>query len=76
MLVASIMKENSNLLINEETLRAIFNNAVDGMVVINNRGIIQSTNLSVTKMFQFTDEEMFGKNIILIGRKKMGLVQM
>lgn len=60
------MKENSNLLINEETLRAIFNNAVDGMVVINNRGIIQSTNLSVSKMFQFTVEEMNGKNISML----------
>lgn len=60
------MKENSNSLINEETLRAIFNNAVDGMVVINNRGIIQSTNLSVTKMFQFAAEEMLGKNISML----------
>ena len=60
------MKENSNTLINEETLRAIFNNAVDGMVVINNRGIIQSTNLSVTKMFQFEAEEMLGNNISML----------
>jgi PAS domain S-box-containing protein len=60
------MKDNSNLLINEETLRAIFNNAVDGMVVINNRGIIQATNFSVTQMFQFTDDEMIGKNISML----------
>ncbi|MFZ4796360.1 MAG: sensor histidine kinase [Bacteroidia bacterium] len=60
------MKENQTLLINEETLRAIFNNAVDGMVVINNRGIIQTTNLSVSKMFQFSDDEMIGKNISML----------
>jgi len=34
------MEEQSKVLINEETLRAIFNNAVDGMIIINERGII------------------------------------
>lgn len=60
------MKENANSIISEETLRAIFNNAVDGMVVINNRGIIQTINESVTKMFQYSKEEMSGKNISLL----------
>ncbi len=60
------MKENMNSLINEETLRAIFNNAVDGMIVINNRGIIQTINNSVSNMFQFSNEEMIGKNISML----------
>jgi PAS domain S-box-containing protein len=57
---------NDNSLINEETLRAIFNNAVDGMIVINNRGIIQTINNSVTYMFQFSNHEMIGKNISML----------
>jgi PAS domain S-box-containing protein len=57
---------NNNSLINEETLRAIFNNAVDGMIVINNRGIIQTINNSVTNMFQFSNEEMIGNNISML----------
>ncbi len=57
---------NNNSLINEETLRAIFNNAVDGMIVINNRGIIQSVNNSITNMFQFSNEEMIGNNISML----------
>ena len=55
-----------NSLINEETLRAIFNNAVDGMIVINNRGIIQTINNSVTNMFQFSNDEMIGNNISML----------
>jgi two-component system sensor kinase FixL len=60
------MKEQSNLIINEITLRAIFNNAVDGMVVINDSGIIQTTNQSVTKMFQYGADEMIGQNIKML----------
>lgn len=60
------MEEKSKILISEETLRAIFNNAVDGMIVINEKGIIQSTNGAVTKMFQFTEDEMTGQNIKIL----------
>lgn len=60
------MNEHSKILISEETLRAIFNNAVDGMIVINETGIIQSTNGAVTKMFQFAEDEMIGKNIKIL----------
>lgn len=60
------MEKQSKILISEETLRAIFNNAVDGMIVINERGIIESTNGAVTKMFQFTDAEMIGQNIKIL----------
>lgn len=60
------MKDQSNLIINEITLRAIFNNAVDGMIVINDKGIIETTNQSVTKMFHYDVEEMTGQNIKML----------
>lgn len=60
------MDHHTKMIINEETLRAIFNNAVDGMIVINEKGIIQSINGAVSKMFQFSDNELIGNNIKIL----------
>jgi PAS domain S-box-containing protein len=60
------MGENKNILTNEETLRAIFNTAVDGMIIINDRGIIEAINQAVTKMFLFEEAELIGKNISVL----------
>ncbi|MCU0421377.1 MAG: PAS domain S-box protein [Bacteroidia bacterium] len=57
---------NPNLIISESTLRAIFNDAVDGMIVIDERGIIQTTNPAVSKLFQYSDKEMTGNNISML----------
>jgi len=59
------MKTNNNR-INESSLRAIFNEAVDGMIVINEIGIIESVNPAVTKMFLYDENELLGKNISIL----------
>lgn len=42
---------------------SIFNAAVEGIVTINGKGIIQSVNMAVTKMFGFQTDELIGNNV-------------
>jgi len=44
-------------------LNAIIENAIDGIITINNRGIIDSINPSACKLFGFEPPEVIGKNI-------------
>ncbi len=50
----------------EVRLRAIVETAVDGIVVINERGIIESVNPAVTKMFGYTPDQMLGHNVKML----------
>ncbi len=50
----------------EARLRAIVDTAVDGIVVINNRGIIESVNPAVTRMFGYRPEQLLGQNVKLL----------
>ncbi len=44
-------------------LQAVLNAAVDGIVMIDTAGIIQSVNPSVQKMFGYPPEELLGRNV-------------
>lgn len=44
-------------------LQAIIDTAVDGIVTINERGIIETVNPAVSKIFGYEPSEMLGKNI-------------
>jgi PAS domain S-box-containing protein len=44
-------------------LQAVLNAAVDGIVMIDTAGIIQSVNPSVQKMFGYVPEELLGRNV-------------
>ncbi|MEO6195653.1 MAG: PAS domain S-box protein [Thermoanaerobaculia bacterium] len=46
-----------------ERLQAVLNAAVDGVVLIDTAGIIQSANPSVQKLFGYTPEELIGQNV-------------
>ena len=50
----------------EARLRAIVDTAVDGIVVINERGIIESLNPAVTRMFGYTPDQLLGQNVKLL----------
>lgn len=46
-----------------ERLRAIVDNAVDGIITIDKRGIIQTINPAVERMFGYTADEAVGANV-------------
>ncbi len=46
-----------------ERLRAVLNAAVDGVVIIDTAGIIQSVNPSVQRLFGYAPEELVGQNV-------------
>lgn len=50
----------------EEYLRAIIENAVEGIVTIDTTGIIQSFNPAAEKIFAYTANEMIGNNISML----------
>lgn len=58
--VTTICMENTAL------LKAIIDNAIDGIITITDRGIIESINPSACKLFQRTPEEVIGKNVTIL----------
>ena len=50
----------------EMFLRSIMENALDGIITINERGIIQTFNKAAEGLFGYTKEEMIGKSINII----------
>jgi two-component system sensor kinase FixL len=49
-----------------ERLDAIFNTAVDGIIVINDKGIIEAVNPAVVRMFGYVDREIIGQNVNIL----------
>ena len=47
----------------EARLRAIIDTAVDAIITIDERGLIQSTNPATEKMFGYTSTELIGRNV-------------
>lgn len=51
---------------NQALLNAIIENAIDGIITINERGIVESINPSACRLFLYTPDEVVGKNISLL----------
>jgi two-component system sensor kinase FixL len=51
---------------NAALLNAIIQNAIDGIITINDRGIIETINPSACNLFQCTPEEVVGKNVSVL----------
>lgn len=51
---------------NEKKLDAIFNTVLEGIVTIDEQGIIQSCNASACKMFGYDADEMIGQNVNML----------
>jgi PAS domain S-box-containing protein len=47
-------------------LEAIFKSAIDGIIVINARGIIEMVNQAAADLFRYPAEEMIGRNVNMI----------
>lgn len=60
-----IQKEQSSkdIELSREKLRVILDDTVDGIVLINERGLIESFNKSCESMFQYRADEMIGQNV-------------
>lgn len=51
---------------NAALLKAIIENAIDGIITIDERGKIESINPSACKLFQYTPDEVIGKNVSVL----------
>jgi two-component system sensor kinase FixL len=51
---------------NAALLKAIIDNAIDGIITIDDRGNIESINPAGCKLFQYTPEEVIGKNVAML----------
>jgi two-component system sensor kinase FixL len=51
---------------NTALLQAIIENAIDGIITIDDRGRIESINPSGCKLFGYTPEEVIGKNVAML----------
>ncbi|MCO4818466.1 MAG: PAS domain S-box protein [Bacteroidetes bacterium] len=43
--------------------KSVFETAIDGIILISSRGVIEEINAAVTKLFGYTKEDLLGKNI-------------
>ena len=43
--------------------KSVFETAIDGIILISSRGIIEEINAAVTKLFGYAKEDLLGKNI-------------
>jgi len=51
---------------NAALLKAIIDNAIDGIITINERGVVESINPSGCKLFDYLPEEVIGNNISML----------
>ncbi|HEY8402893.1 MAG TPA: PAS domain S-box protein [Cytophagaceae bacterium] len=55
--------ESGNDSENESRLKAIIETAIDGIITIDTRGVIETVNPAAARIFGYTPEEMIGKNV-------------
>lgn len=51
---------------NTVLLKAIIDNAIDGLITIDDQGIIESINPSACRLFNYTEQEVLGKNVSIL----------
>ena len=64
--ISALKQKEKELEASRNQLKAIFETAVDGIIIINRRGIIQMVNKAVSNLFGFREEEMLKQNIKML----------
>jgi two-component system sensor kinase FixL len=64
--ITNIKSVERALRTSEERWRSIVESAVDGIVVIDDRGLIEAFNPSAGRLFGYGEEEVIGKNVSLL----------
>lgn len=54
----------------EKYFRTLLNNAVNGIIIIDSRGSIETFNHTAEKIFGYTSDEMIGKNVSILANEK------
>ena len=64
--ISNLKKAEAALLESENKINAIIQTAVDGIITINTRGIIEMLNPAAAKQFGYQPEELIGKSINIL----------
>ncbi len=51
---------------NTALLKAIIENAIDGIITIDGRGLVESINPAACTLFQYVPEEVIGRNVSML----------
>ena len=62
----ALVRQSAELLESEARMRAIVDTAVDGIIVIDERGMIDRFNAAAEKMFGYTETQVLGKNVSML----------
>ena len=57
----------------EERLRQVMDNAVDAIVLVNQRGVIESINHAARRIFGYAPSELIGRDVIMLMTEEEGL---
>lgn len=64
--ISKLRQKERELAESENRLNAIFETVVDGIIIINQKGLIQMINPAVTKLFGYSENELIGNNIKML----------
>jgi len=64
--ISDVMEAENLLRRSEEQVRAVFENLVDGIVTIDERGRIERANPAVERIFGYTPQELAGRNVSVL----------
>lgn len=64
--VTDLARARQDLLESEERNRGVLETAVNAIITINDRGVIETVNSATTRMFGYEREEMLGRNVSML----------
>jgi PAS domain S-box-containing protein len=71
--ITSIKESEEAKRLGEARYQAIFDTVLEGLVTINDRGIIQDVNTAIEKMFSFNKDQLIGQNVSILMPKSQGV---